>query len=181
MAIEIEKKYRLHGSQEEAVVNRLKELGAHHDRDDFEENFIYRGETLLPRSVLRLRRVNGTAILTYKERFPSSSDIKHQREDETVVNDPDALHSILKALGFTVALVYEKRRQRWRLGTAEVVLDELPFGVFMEIEAGETEIRQIEERLAIEELRVETDTYPQLTLKHGTRRGDVIEARFKGA
>jgi len=41
---------------------------------------------------------------------------------------------------FQPALVYEKRRTRWKIGTAEIALDELAFGLFMEIEGSEKEI-----------------------------------------
>ncbi|HEV2827835.1 MAG TPA: class IV adenylate cyclase, partial [Pyrinomonadaceae bacterium] len=132
----------------------------------------------LSRSILRLRRIGKRAILTYKERFPTRSDIKHQREDETVVADADAMELILEALGFTAALVYEKRRETWKLGSTEIVIDELPFGLFMEIEGTEQDIRDIESKLAIKRLRAEPATYPQLSLKHGTDYGGVIESRF---
>lgn len=181
MSIEIEKKYRLTKKQREEVLQRLPEIGAKRQGEEFEVNTLYAGGTLnLGRSVLRLRRVNKRATLTYKERFPSRSDIKHQREDETRVADPDAMEMILDALGFTPALVYEKRRETWRLGKTEIVIDELPFGLFMEIEGSEEDIRDIEKKLAIKRLRTESSTYPQLSEKHGTDRNGVIEARFPG-
>ena len=179
MGLEIEKKYRLSKKQREDVLRGLPKIGAKRQREDFEVNTLYAGGTLeLGRSVLRLRRVGKRAILTYKERFPTRSDIKQQREDETRVGNPDAMELILEALGFTPALVYEKRRETWTLGTAEIVIDELPFGLFMEIEGPEQDIRDIENKLAIKRLRTEPATYPQLTLKRGTDYGGVIESRF---
>ena len=180
MPVEIEKKYRLSKNQREAVLKRLPQIGAKLKAEEFEENTLYGGGELLHmgHSVLRLRRVNGAAILTYKERLPSTSSIKHQREEETRVSDAEAMDVILDALGFTAALVYEKRRQTWRLGKSEIVIDELPFGLFMEIEGSEEEIRDIEGKLAVKRLRAERATYPQLTLKHGTKTGSIIEARF---
>jgi adenylate cyclase class 2 len=86
---------------------------------------------------------------------------------------------ILDALGFKPVLVYEKRRQTWSLGPTEVVIDELPFGWFMEIESSEQEINDAEASLGIERLPAEHETYPQLTEQHGKRVGDVIEARFR--
>src|SRR6266496_4676843 len=180
MSIEIEKKYRLSREQREAVLLRLPQIGSQFASEKFEENIIYEGHSLdTTRTVLRLRRVGNDAILTYKERFPGPSAIKHQREDETQVADPEAMEGILDALGFRPALVYEKRRQSWRLGEAEIVIDELPFGLYMEIEGAEREIETIEITLAIPELAAEESTYPELTRKHGTRRGEVIEARFE--
>jgi len=179
--IEIEKKFRLTRKQRDEVLLRLPKIGAKRKGEDFEVNTIYSGEALeLGRSVLRLRRIGKRGILTYKERFLTRSDIKHQREDETRVDDPDAMELILEALGFTPALVYEKRRVTWMLGKLEIVIDELPFGFFMEIEGPEQGIRDIESKLAIKRLRNEAATYPQLTLKHGVDHGGIIESRFPG-
>src|SRR6185503_14420804 len=155
------------------------EIGAKRSGEEFEENTLFSGDGLDPQhSVLRLRRVGKRAILTYKERFPTRSDIKQQREDETAVADAEAMELILDALGFTAALVYEKRRETWTLGKTEIVIDELPFGLFMEIEGDEQSIREIESKLAIKRLRAESATYPQLTMQHGKNQDGVIEARF---
>jgi adenylate cyclase class 2 len=89
------------------------------------------------------------------------------------------MEAILDALGFTPTLVYEKRRQTWRLGKTEIVVDELPFGLFMEIEGSEADIAAVELKLAIKGLRTERETYPQLARKHGKRYGNIIEARFE--
>lgn len=178
--IETEKKYRLTASERDQVLQRLKAAGAADRGEEFEENTIYGGGALQPgKSVLRLRRVGGKAVLTYKERFPRTSAIKRQREEETVVEDAEAMTAILDALGFTRLLVYEKRRHTWRLGPTEVVIDELPFGLFMEIEGEEDEITAAEQSLRIHGLTAEHATYPQLTKQLGKRSGDVIEARFR--
>jgi adenylate cyclase class 2 len=179
MPIEIEKKYRLTKKQHAELLRRLPAIGAVFQGEEFEENTLYGGDVLdVGRCVLRLRRVGNGAILTYKERFPSSSSIKQQREVETRVADADAIDDILDALGFAPALVYEKRRATWKMGETEIVLDELPFGLFMEIEGTEADIRKIERQLTIKGLRAEHATYPQLTQRHGERHGAVIEARF---
>ena len=178
--IETEKKYRLTLQQRDQVLQRLKEAGAEDRGAEFEENTIYGGGALRAETaVLRLRRVSGKALLTYKERYPGTSTIKRQREEETVVDDPLAMAAILDALGLTRVLVYEKRRQTWRLGRTEVVVDELPFGWFMEIEGDDDDIDATEQTLGIQGLPAEHATYPQLTREHGKRFGDVIEARFR--
>ncbi len=177
--IEVEKKFRLTKRQRDAVLKRLPEVGASLEGEDFEENRIYSGEAMSDGScVLRLRRVGSKATLTYKKRLPSSSPIKQQREEETDVADPEAMEAILEALGFSPALVYEKRRQTWRLGKTEIVIDVLPFGLFMEIEGRATDIKAVERKLGLKGLRAEHATYPQLTAKHGKAYGDLVEARF---
>jgi len=177
--IEVEKKFRLTKRQRDAVLKRLPDLGATLQREDFEENTLYDGDALKSGAcVLRLRRVGGKATLTYKKRLPGASAIKQQREEETAVADPEAMEAILEALGFTPALVYEKRRQTWRLGNTEIVIDVLPFGLFMEIEGRVNQIRAVERKLGLKGLRAEHATYPQLTQKHGKLYDGLIEARF---
>ena len=179
MPVEIEKKYRLSKKQRDEVLERLPEIGAKRKGEEFEVNTLYAGDSLVVgESILRLRRVGKRGILTFKQRLPSAPGIKHQREDETRVEDPDAMELILDALGFWPALVYEKRRETWTLAKTEIVIDELPFGLFMEIEGTEKDIRDVESTLAIKRLRTETLSYPRLTQKHGTDKGGVIEARF---
>jgi len=180
MPIEIEKKYRLTPRQRDEIVTRLPAIGAQRGRTDFEVNTLYAGDSIdMERAVLRLRRVGTRAILTFKERLPGISPIKHQLEDETTVGDPDAMDAILESLGFNPTLIYEKRREKWQLGETEIVLDELPFGLFMEIEGEEQSINDIEKKLAIKRLKPEVETYPNLTRQHGTSVDGVIEARFR--
>ena len=178
--VEIEKKYRLTKSQFTTIKRKLEASNAKSIGDEFEENTLYGGSGLDPsRKVLRLRRVGKKGILTYKERYPGRSDIKRQREEETAVADPARTAAILKLLGFTPVLVYEKRRQTWRVSNAELVLDELPFGLYMEIEGSEKAIRSIEKKFDLKALQVEEATYPQLTLRHGKKRAGRVEARFE--
>lgn len=179
MPTEIEKKYRLTRERLEPLRLRLKESGAEDAGEEFEENTIYTGPGLDARSrVLRLRRVQGRALFTYKERDPSPSAVKRQREEETEVSDADALAAILEALGYRAALVYEKRRATWRLDGTEVVIDELPFGLFLEIEGDEPAILSAEKLLGLQDAEAEHAPYPELTMRHGTKKGDVVEARF---
>ncbi|HZI19259.1 MAG TPA: class IV adenylate cyclase [Pyrinomonadaceae bacterium] len=180
MGVEIEKKYRMTRGSTEALRRRLGEAGAKERGPEvFEENTIYSGHGLDPhRSVLRLRRAGGRSIFTYKERGASESAVKRHREDETEVSDGAALAAILDALGYRPALVYEKRRSTWHVGGVEVVLDELPFGLFVEIEGEEEAILAAERLLGLEGAEAEHAPYPELTARHGAERGGVIEARF---
>jgi adenylate cyclase, class 2 len=179
MGIEIEKKYRLTGEGRAALIERLRESGATPEGEEFEENTLYAGGQLdVSRQVLRLRRVGGRAVLTYKERGAATSSVKRYREDETGVEDAAALAEILAALGYTPSLVYEKRRATWQLSGAEIVADELPFGLFVEIEGEESVIAEVEGLLGLSEAEAEMDTYPHLARRYGRKRGDVIEARF---
>ena len=180
MNLEIEKKYRLTREQRGRLLRRLVEVKATPQGKEFEENTLYAGGQLdLQTEVLRLRRVGERAILTYKRRFPADSAIKQHREDETEVTDAEALARILDALGYTPALVYEKRRATWQVRDAEVVLDELPFGLYLEIEGDEQAIMEVEQLLDLADVEAEMSSYPALTRRYGEQRGSLIEARFQ--
>jgi adenylate cyclase class 2 len=177
--IEIEKKYRLDEAQRQFVLDALEEIGAEYQGEDLEENILYRGGILDEKgAVLRVRKIGEKTILTYKQRIQNQLNIKHQTEHETRVEDALELENIIENLGFERKLIYEKRRKIWTFRNVEIVLDELPFGLFMEIEGSITEIAEAEMFLGIEDFAVEHKTYPRLTAEFGRENEGVIEARF---
>lgn len=179
MAIEIEKKFKLSNDQCGQILANLAEIGAQFVGEDFEENTLYSGGILDDkRAVLRVRKIKGKTILTYKERVQNDSDIKHQTEFETVVESAEEIENIIVHLGFKKALVYEKRRKTWRLRDVEIMLDELPFGFYMEIEGSTAAIAEAEMLLDAEKFETEHETYPHLTSRFGVQKEFVIEARF---
>ncbi|HEV2801367.1 MAG TPA: class IV adenylate cyclase [Pyrinomonadaceae bacterium] len=183
MGTEIEKKYRVNADEAASLRERLRAVGAEARGEEFEENILYAGPGVERGSrVLRLRRVRGgRSVFTFKESMTGVGNIKRRREEETEVADGDALANILDALGYTPAAVYEKRRETWLFAGVEVVLDELPFGLFVEIEGAEESIREAERLLELTATTHEPKSYPQLTLEQGTQRGAIVEARFEKA
>lgn len=180
MAIEIEKKYILDKRLIVEYTARLAELGATFTGEDFEENYLHRGGVLDGKqAVLRLRKTREKTILTYKERITGEGDFKHQIEFETGITDVDATENIIQKLGYKLAVIYEKHRKSWHLGNVEVVLDELPFGYYMEIEGEIDDILVAEKLLGADKLDPEARGYPRLTLKYGKSVKGVIEARFR--
>src|SRR5438128_7714148 len=172
MAIEIEKKYRLDKKRLVQLTAKLGELGAEFSKEVFEENYLHRGGVLDERNaVLRLRKIGDVTLFTYKERVENQpeSDFKHKIEFETVVSDVDATERIIEKLGYKLSVVYEKHRKSWHLGDVEVVLDELPFGYYMEIEGSIEDIIEAEKLLGIEDLETEIRGYPRLTVKYGNQ------------
>lgn len=180
MAIEIEKKYRLTEAQYERISVNLAESGAVFTGEDFEENTLYGGGILDEQTaaVLRLRKIEGKTILTYKRRIQNDSAVKHQIEYETGIENAEEIEHIIENLGFQKTLVYEKRRRTWEFLKTEIVLDTLPFGLFMEIEGEMSAISEVENFLGAEDFPAVHETYPHLTLEFGERNGNIIESRF---
>jgi adenylate cyclase class 2 len=179
VAIETEKKFRLEPKQYKKIAGRLKKIGAVFAEETFEENYLHRGGVLDGRgAVLRLRKTAEKTILTYKESIGNDEDVKHKMEFETEVADVDAMEEIIRKLGYRLSVVYEKRRRTWHMDSVEVVLDELPFGLYMEIEGTAKNISKAEKSLGIKNLTAEMRGYPRLTVKYGRMRKGVMEARF---
>jgi adenylate cyclase, class 2 len=180
VAIETEKKYRLKPKELAKITKRLKKLGAVFEQETFEENYLHRGRMLDARgAVLRLRKTDAKTLLTYKEALGNNGHVKQKIEFETEVSDVDQTEKIIAALGYRLSVVYEKRRKTYHLKNVEVVLDELPFGIYMEIEGTHSAIIAAEKLLGARKLRPEIRGYPRLTVKHGKMNGQVMEARFK--
>ncbi len=110
------------------------------------QNGLYRQNALL-----RLRKAE-IITLTYKSKPADTDgsggesagppDFKILNEVEVVVDDFDGMHRILEALGFHAEQIYEKIRETWTLEQTRICLDEMPFGVFMEIEGPPEAIRK---------------------------------------
>ncbi len=109
----------------------------------FEDNFVFElPDAALERrgSILRLRIAKGVATLTYKGLVPesASSPLKIREELETGVSEPEVLAAIFERLGLRRTFRYQKYRAVYRLqlegGAALAMIDELPFGGFVEVE-----------------------------------------------
>jgi adenylate cyclase class 2 len=85
------------------------------------------------RQVLRLRQ-DTEAKLTYKGSGKSEQGIVNRTEIEFAVSDFEKAKLFLEALGYQKILQYDKYRTTYELQDCHVMLDELPYGNFVEIE-----------------------------------------------
>lgn len=83
--------------------------------------------------VLRLRR-DWENRLTFKGPMTTEGGVRLRQEIEFTVSDFEAAGDLLEALGFVVAMRYEKQRTTYRVLGALVSLDIMPYGTFCEIE-----------------------------------------------
>lgn len=83
--------------------------------------------------VLRLRQ-DQSATLTFKSAADPASEVSSRQEIEFEVGDFDTARRFLQALGYEVSIIYEKFRTTYQLNDCPLMLDELPYGTFMEIE-----------------------------------------------
>lgn len=100
--------------------------------------------SLTPAGIVLRMRQDDRARLTYKgpaEEAPSAG-LQARFEAEVTVDDFDTMALILERLGYRPFMSYEKYRTTYTLAGAEVVLDELPFGHFVEVEGEAAAIEQ---------------------------------------
>jgi len=89
-------------------------------------------------AVLRLRE-DDAVRLTYKRRL---EDFEHREEIECAVSDAGQAQRLLEALGYEIFFIYEKYREVIAFGGCKLMLDDLPFGSFLEIEGENVEAIQ---------------------------------------
>lgn len=148
------------------VESRLQTLGAHLEAQRvFEVNLRFDtpdGRLGRASQVVRLRQ-DSRARLTYKGPSSNSDGAKLRTEIEFEVSDFQAAQAFIEALGYPVAMAYEKYRTTYALEETEVVLDELPYGSFVEIEGPDAEtIRRVAEKLGLAWARSASDSYVAL-------------------
>ena len=91
--------------------------------------------------VLRLRK-DTQARLTFKGAGQNTSGVLDRQEIEFVVEEEGKARQFLEALGYRKSAYYEKYRATYEMDNTLIMLDELPFGNFVEIE-GQT-VEQIQ-------------------------------------
>lgn len=84
--------------------------------------------------------------LTYKKPL-SREAIKIEEEIKVVVDKYKELTVLLKRLGFVKVSSYERVRSTYHSGETEIVIDEFPFGDYLEIEGTEEAIKELAQQL----------------------------------
>lgn len=110
---------------------RVHEVNLRFDRPDGELRNSFR--------VLRLRQ-DDIARFTFKgPSVEKEGGILSRQEIEFEVGDFDSAKQFLEAIGFQVVVFYEKFRATYELNNTHIMLDELPYGSFIEIEGENVE------------------------------------------
>lgn len=154
-SVNLEVEVKFYAPELTAVRQRLVALGANlHKPRVFERNVRFDTPDERLRSdgeLLRLRQ--DTAVrLTYKgiPPHPISSEAKVREELEIEVSDFDTAALICQRLGFRPLQTYEKYRETFVWRDVEIVLDEMPFGNFVELEGAESAIKETAVRLELD-------------------------------
>lgn len=160
MAVETE--IKIYVSNLAAMQQRLEKASLHKPRV-YEKNVRYDDGSLTQRGVVLRLRQDDRVRLTYKEPSAAQSAGTSSRlELETEIGDFDTMDEILRKLGYATSLIYEKYRTTYKLGAAEIVLDEMPYGNFIEIEGTPTAIEAAVSALGMEKAARILGSYTEL-------------------
>jgi adenylate cyclase class 2 len=110
---------------------------------------------------LRLRREGTRALLTFKGPIQDGL-FKTREEVETIVGSAEAAEQIVRALGFEPSFYSEKYREEYEMAGARIAIDEVPIGVFVEIEGEVAAIEQAAHLLGRSRADYETASYQWL-------------------
>ena len=151
--LEVEVKFMLRDL--DAFRRRLADVGAEVVAPRvFERNvrFDTAGEALLARQQLLRLRQDTRVRLTFKGPVAEDvvSEAKVREEIELEVGDFDRMSAVLQRLGFLPVQIYEKYRETYQWRDVEIVLDEMPFGNFIELEGPGTELKPVAEALGLD-------------------------------
>jgi adenylate cyclase class 2 len=160
--LEIEVKFLLGDFGE--LRDRLLKLGAEIKTPrTYERNFIFDNvwQGLARQGKLLRLRQDAGARMTYKGGSPyqANSEVRVREEIEVGVEDFARTVAILERIGFERQLVYEKYRETFSFGKIEAVIDEMPFGNFIELEGAEDEIRLTADALQLDWKKRIIDNY----------------------
>jgi adenylate cyclase class 2 len=170
---ELEVKYYLHDLS--ALERRLNTVGAQLVQPRTHEvNLRFdtpQGELSHTYQVLRLRRDIANR-LTYKGPSRVQGGARLRTEIEFEISDFEAARAFLEALGYQVALLYEKYRTVYELEGVEVSLDEMPYGDFAELEGPDPErIQAVNQRLELDWSARAPESYVGLFIQLRQRLG----------
>jgi adenylate cyclase class 2 len=180
MPVEIEAKIKVDSLAPTRA--KLESAGAKFAGDYAETNAIFDTEDrslLAEDKGLRVRTArnakSGGEVCTVTYKGPRKhSAMKSREETEMKVESFPAAVQLLRQLGFTQILSFEKRRQSWELGGCKVELDELPhLGCFVEIEgASEKAIQKVQDSLGLGHQPIVKTAYVGLMMTYLQDRGE---------
>jgi adenylate cyclase class 2 len=152
----------------------------------YERNVRYddAARSLTPKGIVVRLREDTRVRLTYKDEGNATDGIVSRFEAEVEVSDFDAMETILGKMGYSPYLVYEKYRTTYELENTEIVLDEMPYGHFVEIEGEAGTIKKLVTTLDLGTAKQFEGSYStlfeRLRQKLGLTFSDLTFENFKG-
>lgn len=89
-------------------------------------------------------------VVSLKEKTSENTKLFERDEFEVEIDDIENMQIILQKIGLKPVLKMEKYRLKWNLNGIKLNVDELPFGLYLEIHGSEKNIDYIMKKIGIE-------------------------------
>ena len=172
MKKEIEIKFKIKNA--DVIRKKLKKLGARFLGKTFEKTikFETKNNDLKKQGKFLRLRTGFKNEITFKRMINKiDKKFKEREEIEVGISDPEKMKKILENLGFTKKWIMEKYREKWQWGSAEIVIDKLPLGNFIEIEGNKKVIEKTAKVLGLNLKEGITATYWELWENYRKKKG----------
>ncbi len=164
----------------DTILNKFRNLNAVFIDGVFEKTTLFDNENgELQKNGIFIRTRNGYEnTLTLKERDDSLKHDYFERKKTTIeIENVDDMNYVLKVMGLINNKVMEKYRLSWIIEQINVTIDELPYGVFLEIHGDDKEINKICELIDIKKENIINETYWDLAKQYGYLKKDIVFGR----
>ena len=171
----IENEIKIRLEYPESTILQLREAGAIFEGVALERTTrVDTEDKTLERKGIFLRVRDGFSnTITMKEKVGEDTTIKKRFETEFEIEDIDKMINIFKRIGLTYLCIMEKYRMRWLYQNTIITIDELPFGIYMEIEGEEQQILQIKKSLMLDDQPSIIETYWKLNEQFNPNNPDI--------
>ena len=112
--------------------------------------------------VLRVRRVGGRQLLTFKGPATFAGAVKQRLEIELEIPSSEPISELLHALGYAPCMRYQKQRESWSVDDVRVELDHTPMGDFVELEGPTDALEATAARLGLDPAEAVAQSYISL-------------------
>lgn len=118
------------------------------------------------KSVFLRVREGSKKVITLKEKIGDNEAVKTRKETEFQIEDIESMRYILERIGFNYVRIFEKFRINMEYKGTTLSFDELPFGIYLEIEGEEKDINLIAEEIGFKDEDKIIGTYWDLFEKY---------------
>ena len=179
--INISKEVKFELKDNEDIIRKLRKkravlIGGFKEKttryDDENGNYEKDGKFIRVRSGLK-------NIISFKEKLDDSKDdtILKRNDIEVEIGDISKMQYILEVMGLKKTCTMEKYRLKWKFEDVDLNVDELPFGLFLEIHGEEEQIAKVMEELELARENIVPGTYWDIFEKY--KRSNNIEDSIK--
>ena len=158
MVNEIEIKFKI--EKKDDVRKKLLDLGGISKKPYKQTTYGFFSNDSIAKGIFpRIRDEHGKIVLTVKVRSQKKTNYFERKEYSVEISNAEEGVDIMKSLGYGQIRVFKKVREEWDFKDVDVVLDELYFGIYMEIEGSKEKIEEMVKKLGFEDKERITKAY----------------------